>query len=266
MDETEMATNRSKRRSNAKAKNDEVRSGDAQGADVGAEAVHLDAGSEPDQAVQPAGEGLDRLHPLPDGLSGDELRPTDAEGVSGAEPLEASGELRRDDRPEQASQESAPQQFEEPEPRLDAQGDRELLLNLASPEFADLAPVVVSWLQLAQHQFSLHLQAQGIHTRADGVLVTRELVERLRTEGVQNLALSAGSSPIADLERRASDLAEIIALKISSEYRPAPMETTQPQYAAQPLPAAPTAPAPTAPVYSNTRYPLGRMLAGNGGR
>lgn len=209
--------------------------------------VRVESASE-SEAVGGSGERFHRLSPLPSGPSEGELEAPEQDGrepgISGD-----SEQLRHEEPADQ------PPPVEE---RPDAERkDDAPLLSLADPAIADLHPVVVAFLQLSQHQFALHLQRQGVFTMPDGSLaISRELVHRLRTDGVAGMAFSAQPDPLADIEQRI----EAIATKVAVSLRPqesAPVMSPE-STATVPAPARPQAGPP------GSRYPLGRMLADSG--
>lgn len=253
-----MATGNGRRRRKTKTVVHGEREQGGEGSDLGAESVRVESERE-QEGLFPGGEGLRRL-PQDAGGSGPDMGEADPAGIgdgtedgTGDQLQQPADEPERDTpRGDQPAQPDEPQ-MEQPPADAGLQ-----LIRLDDPQIADLQAITVAFLQLAQHQFSIFLRGQGVHTLPDGSLaLAGHLVHRLRTTGVEGLSFSQTVDPMADVEARMTQLVEGIASQLSRRQDVSPeVPQPSPQVPVQ-RPAA--TPQPAAP---NSRYPLGRILAG----
>ena len=252
-----MATGNGRRRKKTKTVVHGERQQSGEKSDVGTEPVRVE--SEREQAgLFPSGEGLRRLPEVFE-RSGPDVGEADAAGGGDSakggtgdelqQPAEPAGDTPRGDQPAQPDE---PQMEQPPaDPGLQ-------LIRLDDPQIADLQSITVAFLQLAQHQFSIFLRGQGVHTLPDGSLaLAGHLVHRLRTTGVDGLSFSQTVDPMADIEARMAQLVEGIASQLSRRQDAAIAEPPIVPQAPVPRPAA-----PMPQSNQQSRYPLGRILAG----
>ena len=254
-----MATGNGRRRKKTKAVADRERQQSGEKSSVGTEPLRVESDSE-QEGLFPGGEGLRRLPEIFE-RSGADVGEADAAGVGdGAkgdtgdelqQPAEPAGDTPRGDQPAQPDEPQMEQPPADPGLQLE-------LIRLDDPQIADLQPITVAFLQLAQHQFSIFLRGQGVHTLPDGSLaLAGHLVHRLRTTGVEGLSFSQTVDPMADIEARMAQLVEGIATQLTRR-QDAPV--AEPPIVPQAPVQRPAAPMPQSNQQS--RYPLGRILAG----
>lgn len=241
-----MATGNGRRRKKTKTSVHSEREQDRTRASVGAEQIRVESDSEPEGL--PAGsEGRDGLSEVFE-RSGAELESSSEESGNGELPFGDRSELREPDEPQQPEGEDRTGRVSEGSspPEVQAAPDRGRVL-LSDPAIADIAQITLAWLQISEHQFRLFLKAQGVHNLADGsIALDPALIERLRTTGIDGLAFSESQTV------RRSVPAERVAVESPSRQGSPQVETE----------AQPPLVRPDSRSAIDSRYPLGRILAG----
>ena len=241
-----MGTRNGTRRKKTKTSVHREREQNSEGPDVVAESLRVEPDSEPEE-LGPTVERHGRL-PKISKRGGAELESPSEESGNGELAFGDSGELREPDEPQQSEAEDragrVPEGGSPPEVQAATHGGRVLL---SDPSIADIAQITLAWLQISEHQFRLFLKAQGVHNLADGSLaLDPALIERLRTTGIDGLAFSE-----SQIVRR-SVPAERVAVEN-------PSRQVVPQVEAE---AQPPLVRPDSRSAIDSRYPLGRILAG----
>jgi len=252
-----MGTRNAGRRKKTKTVADGKREQNGEGSDVGSEPVRVE--SEREQAgSHTTGERSGRLPPLLE-RSGADLGEADEAGVGAGTAPDTGEQLQQPAEPEgDPAGRDQPQERDEPQMEQPPEHEGLQLVRLDDPQIADLQQITVAFLQLAQHQFSIFLRGQGVHTLPDGSLaLAGHLVHRLRTTGVEGLSFSQTVDPMSDIEARMGQLVEGIASQLSRR-QDAPV--AEPPIVPQAPMQRPAAPMPQ--PNQNSRYPLGRILAG----
>ena len=259
-------------------------SGDGTRDDVGIPEIRLEPDGGEREAVQPAGEGLDRLREVPGRASGDEVQQTRASRKrarnKSSRKLREQAAVEPEQPPVEPSGEQGEDVLQQPAGPVGQQDPGGLFVRLESAEIADVAHWVAAHIQLTQKRLTDELAEAGIVFTAEGTVVSTELVERLRArmldalQSAFTLPAPAPEPPPAPVappppppvaaqtsaemsEGTVKQLAEGIAQALARPYAPAPMSA--PNSAASQYDPSARSESP-----SSSRYPLGAFLASGG--